>query len=169
MIYIIGVDPGYISGWAVLDNTGKPVDWGQLGTRKKRITGKQIADLIYDRIHEYRPLQVIAEGQFLPQLAGAGQRDRHKAVATLKTARIRGAWELMCESDDIELHAESGVLANKWRGAVWGGRWTTEAAKKNAVKMAFYTWGIRIKDSHHHVAEAMWIGSYGFGFGKEGG
>lgn len=160
--YILGVDPGYISGWALVDPTGKPLAWGQTGTRSRRTTGHDVYHVMYEECQQ-RPLVLAVEGQFLKDAAGRGGADRAKALGTLKTARMRGMWECMAEQDDVELFAEDGVQANVWRSATWGGRWTHEQAKVHAVEMALHTWGIRILKTHHHTAEALWIASYAHG------
>jgi hypothetical protein len=61
-------------------------------------------------------------------------------------------------------HVEQPVVQPQiWRAAVWGGRWRTEQAKRHALVMAERCWGIRILKTHHHTAEAIWIGLYALG------
>ena len=64
------------------------------------------------------------------------------------------SFEVYHSSDQPDIHPAT------WRAGVWGGRWTNEQAKKHAVEMATAVHGVRVPQSHHHTAEAMWIAAY---------
>jgi Holliday junction resolvasome RuvABC endonuclease subunit len=169
MTYVLGVDPGYISGWAIVGlgtprlrlAPGDPIEWGQTGKKGQRTTGSEIADVIENRLSSYRPLVLAMEGQYVLDGGGKGDANHAKTLSTFKTARIRGMWEAVAEIADVDLFAEDGIQATTWRNAVWGrGRWTTEQSKKHAVAMALAAWGVSVLKTHHHEAEAMWIATY---------
>ncbi len=163
MTYVLGVDPGHVSGWALLDPSGKPIEWGQTGKPGQRTTGNDIAGVVYDQCTP-RPLVLAIEGQFVLAGGGKGERFHGQTLSTLKTARIRGMWEAIVESDqDTSLFSEDGIQPATWRSAVWGGRWTSAQAKHHSVEMAAHTWGIRMLKTHHHTAEAIWIARYAWG------
>lgn len=161
MTYVLGVDPGYISGWAFLDLGGTPIDWGQTGKKGKRTTGPEIVDIMENRLGQFRPLVLAIEGQFVLDGGGKGGANHGKTLSTFGTTRIRGMWEAVAEICEVELFAEEGIQATTWRNAVWGkGLWTTEQSKKHAVAMALAAWGVSVLKTHHHEAEAMWIAVY---------
>lgn len=160
--YSLGVDPGTISGWGLVDPAGQPVARGQTGTRNHGTTVEDIRAVIEEHC-AHRPLCVAVEGQFLRNAAGRGGADRAKAISTLATARIAGWWEGAAVALGATLFCDGGISPNTWRAAVWGGRWTSEQAKVHAVRMAAFAWDIQILKTHHHTAEALWIASYAHG------
>jgi len=168
MTYILGVDPGVVSGYALLSPAGKPIAWGQTGTGSRRGAPVDITAALSECRAVMRPVSAFdvvlaVEGQFVPSKAGQGQSDRHKAVAILKTSQSAGMWIGIAGAKGAALFDPDGIQPSVWRAAVWGGRWTTAQAKRHAVEMAAHTWGIRVLRTHHHTAEAMWIASYAWG------
>lgn len=160
MTYVLGVDPGVTSGWCLFGD-GKPIEWGQTGKPKHRTTGANVYGVVNQILGGIRQPTIVAiEGQFLPDAAGKGQRHRMQAVSTLITSRMAGIWMGVCQAHGLEVFNADGIAPVTWRSAVWGGRWTTEQAKRHSVEMAASAWGIRVLKSHHHTAEAMWIASY---------
>lgn len=161
--YVLGVDPGHVSGWCLFGGPkGVPLDWGQTGAKGRRTTGVDVWAVLTEKCRD-RPLCVAVEGQFVLDGGGKGGWNHGKTLSTLKTAHIAGVWEGVSEALGASLYAEGGIQPTSWRSAVWGGRWSTEQAKAHAVKMALHTWGIRILKTHHHTAEALWIASYAHG------
>lgn len=162
MTYVLGVDPGVISGWGLLGTDGRPITWGQTGKPGRRTTGVDVERVLQECFAECDPADLVlaVEGQFVLAGGGKGGASHGQTLSTLVTARIRGMWEGAAEAAGLELFAEDGIQPTTWRSAVWGGRWTTEAAKRNAVEMAAHVWGIRLKKGHHHVGEGLWIAKY---------
>jgi hypothetical protein len=164
MTYILGVDPGVVSGWCLFGD-GKPLLWGQTGKPGRHTTGEDVWDVfaqietLDDGCHQ-AGITLAIEGQYLPDAAGKGQKHRMQAVSTLTLCQMAGIWMGISQVHGAEMLSGGPIAPVTWRSAVWGGRWTTEQAKRHAVEMAAATWGIRILKSHHHEAEAMWIASY---------
>lgn len=168
MTYVLGVDPGVISGWALVGGRpARPIVWGQVGARGRRMTGAEVHDVLQQcgaeiPADQWPPVLAI-EGQFIPPDGGAGGRHRAHAASSLLTARCAGVWIGLAERYGLPAYQHKGEPAippQTWRAGVWGGRWTTEAAKRHAVELAAQLWGIRILKTHHHTAEAAWIGLY---------
>jgi len=165
MTYVLGVDPGVTSGWCLFGD-GKPLEWGQTGKPGQRTTGKDVDGVLnaivdnLSRTNLYELVTLAIEGQFIPDAAGKGDRQRHMANSALVTARMAGIWIGICQAHGLEVLNMDGIAPVAWRSAVWGGRWTTEQAKRHSVEMAASVWGVRILKTHHHTAEAMWIASY---------
>lgn len=170
MIYVAGVDPGVTSGWALachLRPKLRIVDHGQLGKRF-RPHGRDIRGVLEGCLDRARStggtLQLACEGQFIPDKAGKGQEKRAQAVDILKTAIVAGQWIGIAQSLGIEVFESKGeptIQFDVWRKAVWGhARWRTEQAKRHAVEMLAYTYGVRLPIGQHHTAEAAWIAAY---------
>lgn len=174
MKYVLGVDPGVISGWAFVGSNG-PILWGQCGKKGAGCTGADVR-IVLNECHTERFVLAI-EGQFLPDESGKSivkgrgkesAKDRHKAVSSLKTALYAGMWIGICQEHGIDVFKHEDKRGRReltippvtWRSKVWGGRWTNEQAKKHAVEMANAVWNITVLKTHHHEAEAMWIAEY---------
>jgi hypothetical protein len=178
MTFVLGVDPGVVSGWALVgERPGKPLLWGQAGcvyqrNRQRvveRCTGTEVEMVLrrcYEEIGDEGALSVAVEGQFIPPAAGKGGEQRSHAVSSLLTARHAGIWIGVAQAhglDVFEHQDEPAIPPNVWRAAVWGGRWRTEQAKRHAVELTRLSWGIDIPRTQHHTAEAIWIGLYAIG------
>ena len=159
-MYVLGVDPGVVSGWCLFGD-GKPLQWGQTGKPGTRTTGADVADALkLCRSITDAPLMLAIEGQFIPNTAGKGGAERHMANSALVTARMAGIWIGVCQAQGLKTFNADGIAPTTWRSKAWGGRYTSEQAKRHSVEMAASAWGIRVLKTHHHTAEAMWIASY---------
>jgi hypothetical protein len=181
-VYVLGVDPGAVSGWALVRiGDGKPrvIVRGETG-RRYQSGGKRLRDpsggqvarwLISDAIavvpHEYLAHEVVwfaCEGQFIPDQGGKGQCRRAHAVDALTTAQHAGGWLYTAQAAGLEVYQygdSNFIPPNVWRLGQWGkGIWRSEQAKKHAVKMAKLVFGVELLQRQHHTAEAMFIAAY---------
>lgn len=159
--WVLGVDPGNPSGWALLSPLGILVKWGALGGPRKHVDGEGVAECLQEcerlTTGNLRPLLAI-EGQFVLDGGGKGEKNHCKSLSTLKTAKVAGIWIGVAQF--LGWQVMDDIQPSTWRSAVWGGRWTTEQAKRHAVEMCLLAWGVRILSTHHHTAEAAWIAEY---------
>lgn len=167
MTYVLGIDPGVISGYALLGLDGIPLVWGQTGAAKRRGTGDDammaIANCADTIGAPASQITLAIEGQFILQGGGKGGDKWGSSLATLKTARHAGIWIGVAQSLGMpvfEHNGEPSIQPQTWRGRVWGGRWSTDEAKAEAIRRAETAWGIVVQAGRHHTAEAMWIAKY---------
>lgn len=172
MIYVLGVDPGAISGWALLagglDHKLSLLGYGHTGQRPDHLTdGRQIRVVLTEAgklLKGSWPPTLAVEELFLPDAPHHGKQ-RAMAVSTLKTQLVAGRWVGIAEAYGCPIYEHTkgtaGIPPAVWRGAEWGrSRWRTDQAKKYAVEAVKLIWGIDIPETHHHTAEAVFIGSY---------
>lgn len=162
--WVLGVDPGAVSGWALINPSGVPQCRGIVGAPGRKMTGAGVFDVLEEcgpmvGRGDWPPVLAV-EGQFLKRHTGEKGKDRMLGVSTLETARYRGAWIGVCERYGLPVFEHKGkqwIPANVWRASQWGGTWSTERAKIHAVNQAEQRWGIRVPITHHHTAEAIFI------------
>jgi hypothetical protein len=163
-LWVLGVDPGAISGWALVNPDGFPQCFGQTGAKGRAMTGLDVFDVLEECGPEVGfgdwPPVLAVEGQFLKRAVNEGGRDRFLGVSTLETSRYRGAWLGVCARYALPVFKHKGkqaIPSNVWRASQWGGTWSTEAAKVHAVNQAEQRFGVTLPITHHHTAEAIFI------------
>lgn len=113
--------------------------------------------LAFPEMHFYVEDQFVIDDQKVPKAERlAKQRD------AIKTATSKGRWLAVAETFGFTTHE---VLASTWRRAQLGKGWgnaTREKAKAEAVRAANSIWGLGIKRSQDHGAEARLIAEYGW-------
>lgn len=172
MIYVIGLDPGSISGWALVaadlagriqilahGHTGKPGEPTQ-GGAVRTVLARIGTD--YPNIW---PPTVVSERLFIPDAPHHGKQ-RGAAVGVFGSQIHLGRWLGVAEAFGCPVYVhhdkKEGVPPSIWRKAQWGrAQWTTPAAKEHAVRAARTVWGLELPKAHHHAAEACFIGAFG--------
>jgi len=167
MSFVLGVDPGVISGWALFSPEGHFLEAGQIRPSKKTSQGEAILTLLArlkSTTGSFRPITAGIEGQFLPGDAGAGQKSRHKAVSSLQTAISAGRWIGLCEANAVDIYQNgksNTIPVNIWRRAIYGNNiMTKDQYKKYAITVATRLYQIHLKSNEHHMAEAIHIANY---------
>lgn len=164
MIYALGIDPGSVSGYALVSlptPTGKPqlVAHGEA----RRVPYSATLDDLQARVGVMEQVHACVEHQFLPSDAGKGAAHRAHAVDALACAASRGSWVEACSRRGWPV---STVLPQVWRSDMLSPYWRptsrSEECKDLAVRAFTGLFGIRLAKSHHHVAEAAliacWVG-----------
>lgn len=175
MTWVLGVDPGTISGWGLVDHRGNPIASGQTGRKGSKgkptqpTTGADIRRVIEQCADEMAERGVVdnlimaVEGQFLKDAAGRKDKDRYLAVGTFETRLIAGKWIGAAEYAGLEVYHHKGhptIMSQVWRMGVWGCRPPADKVKAYAVKLTLQAWGLRFPQTQHHTAEALWIAKY---------
>jgi hypothetical protein len=113
--------------------------------------------IAYPELHFYIEDQFINDDRRLvKKVRAAKQRD------ALKTATSKGRWLGVAETFGFATHE---VHPTKWREAQLGKGWgyvPREQAKTHAVGVANQLWGLKLKRSQDHGAEARLITEYGW-------
>lgn len=166
MIRVLGVDPGSVSGWALLEawpGGSAVIKYGSVRTDHGLGASQVIAQ--WAHVVDTRPTLAI-EGQFVPRQGGKGGKERAQAVDALKTAMHAGGWLYLAESMrwDIYRHskAQIGIPPQTWRTAIYGScrGWSSEKFKAHAIWAAKAVHGVELPATKHHVAEAIHIAQY---------
>jgi hypothetical protein len=166
MIHVLGVDPGRPSGWAIVGvpDAGEVEIWCYGQTVISRQQFGQIAHHSNWGLNAENRYACI-ESQFIPSSGGKGQKERAKAVAILKTAKVAGRWEQSAEAHGWTLYHESprreGVLAQTWRTALGGpNRMTSKMWEVWAIDQVKLRYGVELKKTWHHAADAICIATW---------
>ena len=181
-IYVLGVDPGEIAGWALIravlgksellyhgETGGKRIRKGRrVSSPSSGVSASEVIAKCQERLErpdnrgvQPGPAQIhfAIEDQFIPERAGIHEGRRAQAMAILGTARHCGGWEYAAQMHGLELYGR--VHPDVWRKAQWGrARWRRDQAKRHAVEACKLVFGLRLPQSKHHTAEAAFIASW---------
>ena len=158
--YLLAVDPGKISGWAVFKMPNLLFAWGQIKP-EKNVQWSQLWQKFQDIDGRWL---IICEGQFIPDVPYAASRAKKlelfgKQQKSLKIASSAGSWEGVARYLGWEVLPRIHPL--KWRRGIFGPqKCTANQAKKLAVEIVNKAHELELKSREHHVAEAICIGDY---------
>lgn len=106
---------------------------------------------------------LVCEAQFVKDTRSMDPAKRRgQQRGALSVAAHRGRWLGLAEERKVATSDDTHPTI--WRGAVLGRGWGRKPraqAKAQAVAVVAGLWGIRLVKSHHDVAEALLIASYG--------
>lgn len=159
--FVLGVDPGRMSGAGLLEVYGKQITlmgmWS-FGTAKQPCTGTDIWDLMLQAYTLTQGQCIVGiEDQFLPGSAGVGGQRRAHGVSALITSNHAGQWRGMAHIMGWRVWAEQ-LKPNSWRQGIYGGHRIQrgEIYKEWAMAKVLEVFGQSAKT--HHAAEAVLIG-----------
>lgn len=158
--YLLSVDPGKISGWAIFKLPHLLIAYGQLKMDKS----EPWVEFWDYHCHYDGDWRIICESQFIPNIPFSVSKSQKlelfsKQQKALKIANSAGMWEGMAQYLGWEIMDQ--VHPNTWRSAIFGKRkMTVDQAKKMSVELVNHTYELALKKYQHHTAEGICIGMY---------
>lgn len=158
--YLLAVDPGRVSGWAIFKLPALLFAYGHLRPDKpKEWVGFWEKYPAYDG-----RWSLVSEAQFIAPVKYRSERTKmlemlSKQQKALKTAISAGCWEGAARLNGWDIRDR--VHPATWRSAIFGkGRYSAPQAKKLALKIVNASYDLKLKNSQHHTAEAICIGDF---------
>lgn len=177
MIHVLGIDPGAISGWALVVKEGhcraRVLAHGRTGRRTKPGMIQSDGMAAYRVLREIGPVVgeqhwppwLAIEGQFIPREGGVHDKQRSHAIDALETARHAGGWLYVAQRYGLPVYRHKGqptIPPGVWRRGIYGraAPRRAEQAKRVAIEVAARVYETKILRTHHHTAEAILIAAY---------
>jgi Holliday junction resolvasome RuvABC endonuclease subunit len=148
---VIGVDPGAVSGWAIVPIGAKPriERCGKIEFAKPRRREFRTASEMVRWAQAWYTIRVIAiEAQYLDQ------NDPKKIASTIKLCRSAGRWE---EAAAVHNIPHTWTNPATWQAAMLGARMRREQLKIISKRVAAQRFGVTAPE---HIADACHIGAY---------
>jgi Holliday junction resolvasome RuvABC endonuclease subunit len=148
---VIGVDPGAVSGWAIVTIGAKPlVDrCGKIEFAKpRRREFRTASEMVRWALARYTVRLIAIEAQYFDA------NDPRKIASTIKLCRSAGRWEEAAEVYNIP-HKWTNPAT--WQAAMLGARMRRDQLKIISQRVAAQRFGVA---GPEHIADACHIGAY---------
>ncbi len=164
-LWVLGIDPGAVSGWGLLraDGLGLPAlalhgcVKGYGGEIEPVVSNAQCEAQQTDRLVLACEAQFVKDSRSMDTGKRMGQQR-----AALSVAAVRGKWLGIAEASGAFASAFE-VHPTTWREAMLGRGWGSRPrvqCKTQALAVVAGLWGLRLAKSHDHTAEALLIAAY---------
>lgn len=154
---VLGVDPGRVSGWAVVAPDGPDAVLLAAGCGEG---GEAEAIAAASELAEQAGLPLVVVAETWPVGRGRGQRDRLSAAALAGLGARWGRWQLRLEDAGHPRARTLRVTTGTWRRAILGGASQRRSAswKRAAILAVEGRYGVRLGPD---AAEAALIATWG--------
>lgn len=148
---VLGVDPGAVSGWALVTIQASPrlVSFGKIEfTKPRRGEFRTASQCVQWALSRPNTVELVAiESQYL-------DRDPKRIASMIKLCRSAGRWIEAAEEGGL-IHWE--INPSKWQSATLGARFTRDQLKKISRAVCAQRFGVNIS---HNISDAVLIATY---------
>ena len=162
MIYVLGIDPGRVSGYALVElpdaGRARVIRLGSAKHLPYRDVCAELAVLVDPGARRHMAI----EGQFVASRAEQSKAQTAKDQDALLTASAAGSWREAGTAQGWEVLPP--IMPSTWRSKAlspwWKPTMTGDECKALALRAALGIYGVDIRPQDHHIAEALLIAGY---------